>query len=89
MVIPRYHRGVTLGIRAQRVLAYLAVGASLIIETAALIATVESGIGWHTAGILFAVPAWALTEGLAATVPAPCPGCQHPTHDGMCWCGHV
>lgn len=89
MVIPRYHRGVTLGIRAQRVLAHFAAGASVIIETAALIATIENGIGWHTAGILFAVPAWALAEGLAATVPAPCEGCQHPIHDDMCWCGHV
>ncbi|NOS00149.1 hypothetical protein HGK63_08325 [Mycobacteroides abscessus] len=88
-MIPRYHRGVTLGIRAQRVLAYLAVCVSVIIETAALIATIENGIGWHTAGILFAAPAWALTEGLAATVPAPCPGCQHAPHDDMCWCGHV
>lgn len=88
-MIPRYHRGVSLGIRAQRVMAYIAVLASCALTTAALIASIGSGIGWQTAGILFAVPAWALTEALFATVPTPCPGCQHAMHDDICWCGHV
>lgn len=88
-MIPRYHRGVGIGIRAQRALAYFAVIASCIIETTALIATIQSGVGWHTAGILFVIPAWMLAEGLAATVPRRCPGCRHAMHDDICWCGHV
>ncbi|WP_231896916.1 hypothetical protein [Mycobacteroides stephanolepidis] len=90
-VTARHRQGFTPTVRIQRAIAYLAVITLSTIAARAAATILADGIDWHTtlAALATAIPAWMILDGLTMTAPANCRGCQHPMHDGVCWCGHV